>query len=759
MASARRVAELLPGVELDNLYGPTEASVDVSYAASVQGIDVSAPSVPIGLPTSNTGLYVLDRYLQPVPAGAAGELYLSGPQLARGYLGRPGLSAERFVADPFSHSGSRMYRTGDVARVNTDGAVEYLGRVDDQVKLRGFRIELGEIEAQMAACPGVRQAAAVVRTDRPGRQQLVGYVVGDADVDDVRARLTAALPEFMVPVAFVIVPEFPVGPSGKLDRTALPAPDFSAHTSSGQATSAPVLESGPAAVLAAHYAEVLGVGTVGVDDDFFALGGDSILAIRLVNLARREGITVTPRQIFEQRTPAALARLVAATVVASAPRVEESGTGVLPPLPVVHRLSEWSGGKNRFNQAVLLHTPAGTSATVLTAALHSVIGHHDGLRQKLTRHAPGVWSLEITESADLELRRVDVTGLDAAALREIVAAESDAATDRLDPDDGTMLSAVWFDAGPQELGRLLLVAHHLVIDGVSWRTLIEDLAMAWVAADSGQDAALDPVPTSLRGFARIVTEQAQAPARLAELDHWLRVTEPGADLVPGTDGHAVVSSGARRTVLLDPQLTTALLTTVPAVVGADVTDVLLAALRLSADRWLAGRGRENDLLVDLERHGREELAEGVDLSRTVGWITNVTPVRLRSRTGALETLKDVKEQLRGAPDGGIGYGMLRYVNARTAGLLAARAESQVLFNYLGRMPHAVPGPWTPAVESDSLATDPDADLGGPVPAGDQRPVRGVRAGHRTAGRLRLVGRRPGRGRRPRVERRLGGRTA
>ncbi|MFC9552147.1 amino acid adenylation domain-containing protein [Rhodococcus sp. NPDC056960] len=708
VASARRVAELLPGVELDNLYGPTEASVDVSYAASVQGIDAGAPSVPIGLPTSNTGLYVLDRYLQPVPAGAPGELYLSGPQLARGYLGRPGLSAERFVADPISRNGSRMYRTGDVARVNGDGAVEYLGRVDDQVKLRGFRIELGEIESHIAACPGVRQAAAVVRSDRPGQQQLVGYVVGDADLDDVRARLAGALPEFMVPVAFVTLAEFPLGPSGKLNRKALPAPDFSA-----QVTAAPAGEGGPAGVLAAHYAEVLGLGTVGVDDDFFALGGDSILAIRLVNLARREGITITPRQIFEQRTPSALARLSATTAVAAAPRVDDTGAGVLLPLPVVHRLSEWSGGKSRFNQSVLLHTPAGTSSAVLAAALRSVIAHHDGLRQKLIRHAPGVWSLEITESADLHLHRVDVTGLDAAALREVVAAESDAATDRLDPDAAAMLSAVWFDAGPSELGRLLLVAHHLVIDGVSWRTLIEDLAMAWVAADSGEDAALDPVPTSLRGFARIVTEQAQEPVRLAELDHWVRITEPGADLVPGTDGHAVVSSGARLTVRLDPDLTTALLTTVPGVVRADVTDVLLAALRLSADRWLAARGRDHDLLVDLERHGREELAEGVDLSRTVGWLTNVTPVRLRSRGGALATLGDVKERLRGAPDGGIGYGMLRYVNARTAGLLAARSESQVLFNYLGRMPHTPTGAWTPAVESDSLVTDPDADLGGP----------------------------------------------
>lgn len=224
LASARRVAEVLPGVEVDNLYGPTEASVEVSYAASVQNIDAAASSVPIGFPTSNTGLYVLDRYLHPVPPGASGELYLSGPQVADGYLGRAALSAERFVADPFSPSGTRMYRTGDIARINVDGAVEYVGRVDDQVKLRGFRIELGEIEAHLSACPGVRQAAAVVRSDRPGRQQLVGYLVGDIDLDDVRARLSSALPEYMVPVLFVILDAFPLTPSGKLDRTSLPAP-------------------------------------------------------------------------------------------------------------------------------------------------------------------------------------------------------------------------------------------------------------------------------------------------------------------------------------------------------------------------------------------------------------------------------------------------------------------------------------------------------------------------------------------------------
>ncbi|AOW95020.1 non-ribosomal peptide synthetase [Rhodococcus sp. WMMA185] len=713
VTSARRVAEVLPGVELDNLYGPTEASVEVSFAASVQGIEASAPSVPIGLPTSNTGLYVLDRYLQPVPDGTSGELYLSGAQLARGYLGRPALSAERFVADPFSAKGSRMYRTGDIARIGAGGAVEYVGRADDQVKLRGFRIELGEIEAQMAACPGVRQAAAIVRSDRPGLQQLVGYLGGDADPDDVRQRLTATLPEFMVPVAFVTLAEFPVSPSGKLDRKALPAPDFSAHVTTTQIDVATVDHSGVAAVLAGHYAQILGLEAVGQNDDFFALGGDSILAIRLVNLARREGITITPRQIFEHRTPSVLAGAVSGSGVAPLAAVDDSGTGVVWPLPVVHRLSEWSGGKNRFNQAVLLNTPAGTSTEVLGRALHGVLDHHDGLRQRLTRHAPGVWSLEITESAELALRRIDVTGLDDVALRESVSAESDAATDRLDPDSGVMLSAVWFDAGPDDLGRLLLVAHHLVVDAVSWRILVEDLAMAWVATDSGQPAALDPVGTSLRGFARVLTEQAHEPARLGELDHWLQVTEPGAELVPGATGHAVVSSGARRTVRVDAELTKTLLTRVPGVVGADVTDVLLAGLALAVDRWFAGREHGPDLLVDLERHGREELARGVDLSRTVGWITNVTPVRLGSRGDALETLKDVKERLRGAPDGGIGYGMLRYLNASTSRVLEARSESQVLFNYLGRLPQAETGVWTYAAESDSLATDPDGDLGGP----------------------------------------------
>ncbi|NLE78061.1 MAG: non-ribosomal peptide synthase/polyketide synthase, partial [Rhodococcus sp.] len=706
---ARRVAELLPDVRVDNMYGPTEASVEVTRHASVQHIDATAPSVPIGSAAYRTGLYVLDRYLQPVPQGSPGELYLAGPQLARGYLGRPAVTSDRFVADPFGPAGARMYRTGDLARWNDDDVLEYLGRSDFQVKLRGFRIELGEIEAQLAQCPGVLQAAALVRSDRPGHQQLVGYVVGTPNFDDVRARLGAALPEFMVPTAFVTMEELPLSPSGKLDRKALPAPEL--PRSADRQTVATTVD-GAGAALARHYAEILGLDSVSTADDFFALGGDSILAIRLVNLARRDGITITPRQIFEQRTPEALARLVGDVPAETIAVPVESGVGELLPLPVVHRLSEWSGGKDRFNQSVLVRTPAMTHETI-SATVDAVVAHHDGLRQRLTRHAHGVWSLEIAEQASVPVRRVETGGLDEQALRDLVATESEAATERLDPDAGIMLSAVWFDAGAGEQGRLLLVAHHLVVDGVSWQVLLEDLAMAAVATANGETPALDPVVTPLRAYSRIVTLQAQESARIAELERWTAVTAPGAELVPAASGHAVVGSGARRTFTVDAATTAAVLTAVPAMVNADVTDVLLAALRLSVTEWFTSKRRRGDLLVDLERHGREELAAGVDLSRTVGWFTSVAPVRLTDGDEAVDVLKNVKERLRGAPDGGIGYGMLRYLNARTTGALSNGSESQVLFNYLGRMPAVGDGPWTPAPESDALSTDPDVDLGGP----------------------------------------------
>ncbi|CAH9420384.1 Siderophore biosynthesis non-ribosomal peptide synthetase modules, partial [Streptomyces globisporus] len=301
-----RFHSVLPAVQLHNLYGPTEATVDVTFhPCTADGDPRIAP--PIGRPIANTRVYVLDAGLRPVPPGVAGELYLAGAGLARGYLNRPGLTAERFAADPYGVPGARMYRTGDLASWNADGALRYLGRTDDQVKVRGFRIELGEIEAALAACPGVTGAAVVIREDRPGDPRLVGYAVpADGmvlDQQNVRAQLARSLPEYMVPMAVVLLDTLPLTPNGKLDRKALPAPD-----GAGTRTSTRSPRNGREEALAGLFAEVLGVESVGIDDNFFELGGHSLLATRLIGRVRTVmGAEVDLRTVFTRPTVAELA--------------------------------------------------------------------------------------------------------------------------------------------------------------------------------------------------------------------------------------------------------------------------------------------------------------------------------------------------------------------------------------------------------------------------------------------------------------------
>ena len=698
------------GVALHNAYGPTEAAIQVTCGACTGGDGGNGSRVPIGRPVANTGLRILDAGLRPVPPGTAGELYLAGAQLARGYLGRGAPTAERFVADPFGASGERMYRTGDLVRDRGDGAIEFLGRTDDQVKLRGNRVELGEVEARLAREAGVARAAAVVRADGRGEARLVAYVTpADAttppDPDTLREALAAELPEAMVPAAIVVLDALPLAPSGKVDRGALPAPELERR-----AMRAPADER--ERLLCEAFAAVLGLDEVGPDEDFFRLGGDSILSISVSIAARKAGLRLAPRDVFRERTAAALAQHSATDAAPAADSDAPAGDGVgdVIALPVVHHLRESGGPIDRFNLSMLVRTPAGAREEQLAATLQSLLDHHDALRLRLHRLAGGaVWSLETSapgavRAAD-RLRRVDVRGTDPDALRAAVAAQSDAAVGRLDPAAGRMLEAVFFDAGELEPGRLLLATHHLAVDGVSWRILLEDLAAAWA------DRALEPATTSLRAFARIVDEQARTPQRLAELEHWLNVLKPGADLLPGAPSDATAADGVATTISLSAQETGPLLTTAPAAVRADVTELLLAALRMAVSRW---QGEPADLLVDVERHGREPLG-GADLSRTVGWFTTIHPVRLPAGSGddAHAAVRAVSEHVRRAPDGGIGYGMLRYANAQAAQLLARAARPQVLFNYYGRFPAAADADWAPAAEAGALAVAPDGGLGQP----------------------------------------------
>ena len=694
-----------------NAYGPTEATVCATTSEPLAG--VSDP--PIGRPIWNTRVYVLDAGLELVPVGVAGELYIAGVGLARGYLGRPALTGERFVADPFGPAGSRMYRTGDLVRWRADGVLEFIGRADAQVKVRGFRIEPGEIEAALVGHGDVAQAAVIAREDGPGGKRLVGYVVaaGSAipDAAVLRAHLGQSLPEHMVPSAFVVLERLPLTPNGKLDRRALPAPDLTPAVR--QAPRTPHEE-----VLCGLYAEMLGVEQVGIDDSFFALGGDSILSIQLVSRARQAGLVITPRAVFEHQTVAALA--AAATLVEKAPAgLSDVAIGTFPATPIMRWFAGLGGPINRFHQSMLLQVPARLQEDHLVGALQAVLDHHDGLRL-VVRWQGNDLALEIAPCGAVDardcLQRIDVSELDDSARGACIGEQAQAAQMRLSPSTGVMLQAVWLDAGASAPGRLLLCIHHWSVDGVSWRILVPDLAAAWAALAGGDVPRLAPRSTSVRRWAHWLLTEAREARRVEELSFWRgMLSAPSVSLVEGGSldrVRDVLGTAGRLTLTLPASVTGALLTRVPAAFHGSINDVLLTCLVVAIAHWSRRRGQETSraVLVDLEGHGREEPSAGVDLSRTVGWLTSLCPVRLD--IGAIDldellaggaalgrALKLIKEQLRALADNGLGYGLLRYLNPETASQLSGLAVPQIGFNYLGRLAAPAAVDWAPAAEA------------------------------------------------------------
>nr|CAD91212.1 putative non-ribosomal peptide synthetase, modules 4-6 [Nonomuraea gerenzanensis] len=667
LAAVERVRRACPDVRVRHLYGPTEATLCATWWLLQPG-EPTGPVLPIGRPLAGRRVYVLDAFLRPVPPGVTGELYVAGAGVAQGYLGRPALTAERFVAEPFV-PGGRMYRTGDLARWTDQGELAFAGRADDQVKIRGYRVEPGEIEAVLAGLPGVGQAVVSAREER-----LIGYVVaetgGDLDPVRIREQLAATLPEFMVPAAVLVLDALPLTGNGKVDRRALPEPDFAA----GAVDREPATDA--ERILCGVFAEVLGAGRVGVADSFFELGGDSISSMQVAARARRQGIPLTPRQVFEHRTPERLAALAQQAPGRRASSVEP-GVGEIPRTPVMRALGD-DAVRPGFAQARVVVTPAGFAPDALVTALQAVLDVHDLLR---TRVEP-----------DGRLMVAEPGAVDAAGLVTRVAAgngnlaeraerEARTAAGTLDPSEGIMVRAVWVDAGDAEPGRLALVVHHLVVDAVSWAILLSDLRAAYDEAVSGGTPVLEPAVTSYRQWARRLAGQALSESTVAEAGHWAGVLE-GGDLP--LERHPGQSASWSRT-LSDAQARN-LVARVPAAFHCGVQDVLLAGLAGAVARW---RGADAGILVDVEGHGRHA-ADGEDLLRTVGWFTSVHPVRLDvsgvgpGAAAAGELLKAVKEQARAVPGDGLGYGLLRYLNPETGARLAELPSAQIGFNYLGR---------------------------------------------------------------------------
>ncbi|MBP2319885.1 amino acid adenylation domain-containing protein/non-ribosomal peptide synthase protein (TIGR01720 family) [Kibdelosporangium banguiense] len=654
-AAVRRALEACPGLTVVDGYGPTETT---TFATSYRMSDVrSVPDVvPIGGPLDNMRVYVLDESCAPVPIGVAGELFIAGAGVARGYLGQPGLTARCFVANPFGRPGERMYRTGDVVRWRAGGVVEFVGRADDQVKIRGFRIEPGEVDAALTRHEDVAQAVTVVRAGDDGRKRLLAYVVPSGQVSsaELRTWLKHDLPDYMVPSAIVMLEEMPLTANGKVDRQALPAPQEPESQSRYVAPRTPI-----ETALAKIWADVLGLPEVGVQDSFFELGGDSILSIQVVAKARQAGLRMVTKHVFSHHTIAALAPLVTEIAEDVDNRAPVTGDVELAPIQRWF-FTERQVNPHHFNQSHLVELHPDVDHDALRQAFGALLVHHDALRMRFT-FTDGLW---IQHNAPAE--PVDVLQVLAGADMQAVADEVHAS---FDLDRGPLIKAVLFD-GPAP--HLFVVAHHLVVDGVSWRILLDDLDTAYHQARQGKAIDLSSKTTSFRDWSARLSSHARSGGFDHELEFW---THAAVTELPVA--HQATGPAESVSFLLDAADTDALLRGAPATYRTGINDVLLAACAWTLSQWSSGER----VSIDLEGHGRADVFDDVDLSRTVGWFTTMFPVSLDVPAGSWrDIVKSVRRQLRSIPGDGLGYGALRYLTDR----LPSGPRPQVSFNYLGQ---------------------------------------------------------------------------
>ena len=663
--------------ELCNLYGPTEATIDTNFERCHA---VTLPSAPIGRPIANTKCYLLTAEYEPVPIGVNAQLFIAGAGLARCYWDNPELTARSFIPDPFSGNGARMYRTGDLAKYLNDGTLLYTGRTDHQVKVRGFRIEPGEIESLLLRHHAVAEAVVLCREDEPGTKRLVAYVVTHDRTftsNELLSYLRERLPEYMHPAACVVLEAMPLTLNGKVDRAALPKPEI---TSPGKKYAAPrnPLEQ----LLCRIWAEALRLEQVGINDNFFELGGDSILCIQIVSRVRQAGYNIAPIDLFENQTIAKLGTVLSYdSDVGSSPK---SMQGAVPLSPIQQRFFDSHLiNPNQVNQAVLLSMRQPVDANTIEDAVHALVEQHESLRFRFTAELD-TWRQITAGSADRMVLTIDVSNLPPLEQDQALHRVADDLHRSLDVSDGPLARFALFRITDQ-VNKLLIVIHHLVIDAVSWRIVLEDLETAYQQVRSGKPTQLLAPKTSFREWVEHLRNYRETEAFRHEAQYWLKPDWEGVqaglplDMPSGTNSVESVRTISDR---LTREETDVLLREIPAATDSRITEILLAALVQAHCFWTGQRS----LLLDVEAHGRETLVAGIDLSRTVGWFTSVFPVQLQLNGERHEVLNDIKAQFRAIPRNGLPYGVLRYLSpdSDTRERLNRIAQPQISFNYLGQ---------------------------------------------------------------------------
>ena len=670
--------------QLVNSYGPTEATV-VSTLYHLPETPIEEAEIPIGKAIANVQVYVLDQYLQPVPIGVPGELHIGGLGVARGYLNRPELTEEKFINNPFK-SGEKIYKTGDLVRYKNDGNLEFLGRIDNQVKIRGFRIELTEIETILNQHAVITQAVVIAREDSPGNKRLIAYLVGSQSsgtMESIRHHLKQKLPSYMVPTGFIFLEKIPMTPNGKVDHSALPIPETTHHLDSSFVAPQNDTEK----CLAEIWTKVLRVEQVGINDNFFELGGDSIISIQMISRANQMGLQLSPKQLFQYQNIAELATVVGTTKEIKANH--EVVTGIVPLTPIQHWFLEQNLPETDFlNQSALMEVPSELKPQLLRKVLQQLLSHHDALRLSFSSENGSYKQINegIKEVVPLEV--LDLSELTPEDQQVAIATKDQELQSGLHLASGEIVKLALFILGNEQPSQLLWVIHHFAADGISWRILLEDLATAYQQVSQGQTIKLPPKTTSLQDWCKQLLNYSKSAQLNQEVAYWRSQLQP--DIVPfpidfplEPDNNQLNSAKAI-TVGLNEAETRGLLQDVPGAYNTQINDVLLTALVTSFSQWTG----EKTLIVDLEGHGREDLWSDIDISRTVGWFTTMFPVRLE-HSGIEQidkTLKAVKEQLRGIPNRGIGYGILKYLSTdkKIKQQFVNLPKAQVSFNYLGQ---------------------------------------------------------------------------
>ncbi|MBD0385363.1 MAG: amino acid adenylation domain-containing protein [Nostoc sp. C3-bin3] len=704
----KRVRELAPECKIFNHYGPTETTIGVlTYPVEEISTDTLSNTVPLGRPLANTQIYLLDNYCQPVPLGVTGEIYIGGDNLARGYINQPELTTDRFIRNPFSSEpNARLYKTGDLGRYQSDGNLEFLGRIDDQVKLHGYRIELGEIEAVLRQYSQVREVVVVAKEVHPGKKQLVAYIVGQEHLKSAQLRdlLQQKLPHYMMPSQFVFLKALPLTANGKIDKKSLPAPD----SVKPELQAVFVAPRTPEEIaLAKIWAELLNLEQVSIHDNFFELGGDSIISIQAIAKANQVGLHLTPKQIFEHQTIAKLA--LVADITSKAESEQGLVIGTVPLTPIQHSFfAQNSPEPDHWNQSLLLELQQNIEPNILQQAIQHLLAHHDALRLRFRSTAKAWESFNADVESEVPFTKFDFSELHQEQQKTAIEAKATELQASLDLSNSSLVRVALFDLSSQQNSRLLMIIHHLAVDGVSWRILLSDLQTAIEQLQQNQVIQLPAKTTSFKEWSQRLQEYANIKTLYSQLDFWCselrqRVFPLPVDYVGGLN---TVATSKTLSVFLNETETQALLQEVPAKYHTQINDVLLTALAKTFAEWTG----EKTLLVNLEGHGREDIFTDVDLSRTVGWFTTVFPVLLDLKNSATvgDALKVIKEQLRSIPNRGFDYGVLRYLCNDTAKNLAAMPQAEVCFNYLGQFDQILqPSAWfSLAPESSGTARSP-----------------------------------------------------